>query len=209
MPVMDGFQATRAIREREAMGTRTPIVALTANAMPGDRERCLAAGMDDYLTKPFKRETLGASLARWLAPSGLTATLPAVTTPAPDATPATTQPLNAEALKQLREVFDGDISGVVGAYLSDAQAQIHAIENALERLVCVELGRAAHSLKSTSRSIGADAVASLCAELETMARNEGCVPRAVPLLHQLKEQFAAAAAALNSEREALERNPAA
>src|SRR5262249_47388195 len=125
MPVMDGFQATGAIREREAavQATRTPIVALTANAMPGDRERCLAAGMDDYLTKPFKRESLGAALARWLAPRFITTTNVAQ----PAHAIATSTALNADALRQLREVFDGDISGVVGAYLSDGQTQINAM----------------------------------------------------------------------------------
>jgi CheY-like chemotaxis protein len=77
MPVMDGFEATRAIRAHEAESTvdlaapnagprHVPIVALTANAIAGDRERCLASGMDDYLAKPFKREQLRAVLARWL-----------------------------------------------------------------------------------------------------------------------------------------------
>jgi CheY-like chemotaxis protein len=67
---MDGFAATRALRqrEREQALRRVPIVALTANALEGDREQCLAAGMDDYLTKPFKREQLEAILGRWIAP---------------------------------------------------------------------------------------------------------------------------------------------
>ena len=69
MPEMDGFEATAAIREHErASGARrTPIVALTANAMAGDRDRCLAAGMDDYLGKPFRRDDLAALLERWTA----------------------------------------------------------------------------------------------------------------------------------------------
>jgi two-component system, sensor histidine kinase and response regulator len=70
MPVMDGYAATEAIRNWERMSgrARTPIIAMTANAMAGDRERCLASGMDDYLTKPFKRDVLGAMLAHWLPP---------------------------------------------------------------------------------------------------------------------------------------------
>ena len=65
MPVMDGFQATRAIRRLEPAGTRTPIIAVTANVMPGDRERCLASGMDDYLPKPITIDGLSATIDRW------------------------------------------------------------------------------------------------------------------------------------------------
>ncbi len=65
MPGMDGFEATAAIRAEESDSRRTPIVAMTAHAMPSDRERCLAAGMDDYLTKPISVEQLRAVIARW------------------------------------------------------------------------------------------------------------------------------------------------
>ena len=67
MPIIDGFEATQKIREEEAErgSDRTPIIALTANALAGDRERCLAAGMDDYLSKPFRAEAMGALLAKW------------------------------------------------------------------------------------------------------------------------------------------------
>jgi CheY-like chemotaxis protein len=75
MPEMDGFQATRLIREREGGARRVPILAMTANAMPGDRERCLEAGMDDYLAKPITIRDLKDALLRWL-PHTLTTTQP-------------------------------------------------------------------------------------------------------------------------------------
>jgi CheY-like chemotaxis protein len=65
MPVMDGLAAARAIRAAEATGARVPIVALTGNAMPGDREACVAAGMDDYLAKPFSLTALRTMIDRW------------------------------------------------------------------------------------------------------------------------------------------------
>jgi CheY-like chemotaxis protein len=69
MPVMDGLAAARAIRQAERGAARVPIVALTGNAMPGDREACVAAGMDDYLTKPFALTALRATIDRWAGPS--------------------------------------------------------------------------------------------------------------------------------------------
>ncbi|HET6162799.1 MAG TPA: response regulator, partial [Planctomycetota bacterium] len=81
MPEMDGYDATRELRRREPAGRRTPIVAMTANVMDGDRERCLAAGMDDHVAKPVTRQALVAALERWVGPP-VCATGPAETEPA-------------------------------------------------------------------------------------------------------------------------------
>jgi CheY-like chemotaxis protein len=68
MPVLDGFEATRQIRRRDGSARQTPVIALTADVMPDCRERCLEAGMNDYITKPVKVETLDMALSKWLPP---------------------------------------------------------------------------------------------------------------------------------------------
>jgi CheY-like chemotaxis protein len=96
MPVMDGFAATRQIRVDQGPGRRVPIIALTANALHGDRERCLAAGMDDYLAKPFTGAALWAVLARWMTPTAVVAA-PSAADNAPPSLAAVPWPVAAGA----------------------------------------------------------------------------------------------------------------
>jgi CheY-like chemotaxis protein/anti-sigma regulatory factor (Ser/Thr protein kinase) len=193
MPVMDGYQAARDIRrwERETGRPRTPIVAMTANAMQGDRERCLEAGMDDYVSKPVKRQTLEAALVRWLTPA-------AAPTAAAMEQPETPQglALDRAVLAQLRQLFDGDLSEVIGAYLGDAPAQIDSMANACAAHDYAALGRAAHSLRSSSRSLGAHRVAELATSIEARARAQSSLEEIRPLVAQLRAAHDAVAPAL-------------
>jgi len=163
MPVMDGFEATTAIRTLEAkLGRRTPIIAMTANAMPEDRERCLSSGMDDYLAKPVKPDALREILARWAGEPVLTVT-------ASMAAPADHQFID---LSRLHETCGGDAefaSEVVAEYLRTAPALVDQIWEAVESGNPIEAARAVHSLKGASRAIGAWELGDLCEELEGYA----------------------------------------
>jgi two-component system sensor histidine kinase/response regulator len=195
MPVMDGYEATRKVRAWEAAAhdgaprPRVPIVAMTANALLGDRERCLAAGMDDYVAKPIKRDVLAVVLAPWLnsamapdseasgevavpsagsrATNGLTGDLPLDLPPMVDAA------LDPAIFAQLSELMGSELTDIVDTYLRDTSAQIAAMDGALAQLDLVTLRRCAHSLKSSSAAVGAVAVQSTSQALEAHARISG------------------------------------
>jgi two-component system sensor histidine kinase/response regulator len=186
MPEMDGFEATAEIRARQGDGrlhANLPIVALTANAVDGDRERCLAAGMDDYLSKPFSRERLLATLQRWLPRA--TASTAAKTRTAPPATPraATPQqtaapvnegPINPRALDAIRQLPGPNgallVQKVITAYLADTPPRFAQLRAAVDAGDAETLRKAAHALKSSSANVGAEQLAGLCRELEAVGR---------------------------------------
>jgi len=188
MPEMDGFTATREIRQRED-GRHIPIVALTANALAGDRERCLAAGMDDYLQKPFAEGELARVLRRFVPP-------PAAE-PEPDVAPPA-PPLDAEVIGNLREVGGGSdefIRELANIYLSDAPSRLTSLREALRDNNAAELASAAHALKSSSGNIGAAAVRDLCTELETIGRS-GAMDTAAAKVAELESEYRRAEAEL-------------
>ncbi|MCC7703260.1 response regulator [Janthinobacterium sp. GW460P] len=216
MPVMDGFAATAEIRRHEQQCGHArvlPIVAITANALQGDREACLAAGMDDYLSKPFTQQDLGHTIARWITlPRAATthhseAPEPQVQSePPPEATPASAattagQPLNRQALENIRALSrtDGDalLERVIEAFVGETPRQLSAMRAAIAGADAEALRKVAHSLKSGSANVGADGLAQLCKEMEKLGR-AGSTEGAAPLLLQMQQAFLAVRASLNA-----------
>ncbi len=197
MPEMDGYEATALIRRREREGgSRVPIIALTAHAMQGERERCLAAGMDDYVTKPVKVDELKTVLARWIGDVGTTdAPAPARVEGAREVT------LDLEALRELVSVAAASGSGfveeAVATYLSQTPVQISAVRAAIAHKNAQDLSREAHSLKSGSAILGARNMRALSAELEGRAEADS-LEGAGMLLRRLEEEFDRVKSALES-----------
>ncbi|MGE0745774.1 MAG: PAS-domain containing protein [Rhodospirillales bacterium] len=209
MPVMDGMQATRLIREaEERAGARAvPIVAVTAHAFEEDRERCMAAGMNDYLSKPYTYAQLAATLQRWISePMAI-----ADTDAPPAATgddPALEAPLDPQALESLRVVprkaGPSLVSKVLNLFGAKAPAEVAVLRQAVADGDADTIRMRAHALKSSSANIGARKLSALFRELETVGR-DGQLDGAAALLDQiereLKRVMPAIAAALAAETE--------
>lgn len=211
MPEMDGFEATRVIRRQEqGTDTRIPIVALTAHALQGDRELCLAAGMDDYLSKPFTIEQLRAVLYRWLPSTSQPTQVdspqaPVAPSPAPGLQPdqSPVDPKSWDSITSLQRPGQPDLlAKVIGLYLKDSQGLVDKILAATQGMDFASLRDTAHSLKSRSATLGAWQVADLCKQLETGARERTLVwTEAEQLARQLQQTFTATCTVFEVERQ--------
>ncbi|MBF0626259.1 MAG: PAS domain S-box protein [Magnetococcales bacterium] len=183
MPRMDGMEATREIRswERTESRPRLPIVAMTAHALTGDREKCLEAGMDDYLPKPFKWNALVTVLKRWLPladgdPALSRAPEPSPPSPAPA---AGSGPLDAPALDErvLEELWGtvqavpGCFAELIGEFLASTPLLLAGIREGLRRQDPSAVARPAHALKSNAATLGAAGLAEACRKMERSARD--------------------------------------
>jgi signal transduction histidine kinase/CheY-like chemotaxis protein/HPt (histidine-containing phosphotransfer) domain-containing protein len=167
MPEMDGYAATAEIRRREQGPEHLPIVAMTAHSMAGDREKCLAAGMDDYVSKPIRPALLREALSRCL-PLAVQHDSPGV--PAPREGDAIVGPtLDGAMVAELRELAGEELPELLELYLEDAVAQVRVLAQALEHGDPSSAAAAAHRLKGASLAVGAVLVSAIAAELETRA----------------------------------------
>ncbi len=203
MPVLDGYAATRRWRamETESGGRPIPIVAMTANAMAGDRERCLAAGMDDYLSKPVAREQLDACLQRWLPrqpvlPSQTNGAAPADPESASAGAQARALPiLDSSVIDELYEVAGADTITILQLFLDDAPGIIEQLEAAAANRDSMQLRDLAHTLKSSSANVGAQAVSNAARRIELAART-GTIERPSVMVALVIAEYARARLAL-------------
>jgi PAS domain S-box-containing protein len=202
MPEMDGFEATRRIRDPDSAVLRhdVPIIAMTAHAMQGDREQCLAAGMDDYVTKPISAQTLGAALDRWLPREDPDR----ASHSAPDrgAAGSSSQGPGAVVFDRAgllsRLMDDAELVRVVVAgFLDDAPRLIAALTESVSSGDTPAAIRHAHTIKGASASVGAEAMCAIAERIEAAAivGDDGAIRRLLPDLEssfaRLRDELAA------------------
>ncbi len=182
MPVMDGFAATKTIREFETLGDKsTPIIALTAHAGANDRDRCLAAGMDEYLSKPIRAKDLRGMIEHLTGQSSRSIA------------PAVTQETSGAAVDWQRgfETVGGDqalLKNLIGVFLKEQSSMLGEIEKAIATDDNTHLRLSAHSLKGASAHLGAHEVSRIARELEQIGERKRAESKiTAPLMADLKD----------------------
>jgi signal transduction histidine kinase/DNA-binding response OmpR family regulator len=207
MPEMDGFDATVLLRKREGSGRHTPIIAMTANAMNGDRERCLMAGMDDYIAKPVRLEELAAVLRRHVTSASSAPVEPAIAARvvADAAPPEVASAIDMAVLQRLgrlnrpgNETAHGDL---IHEFLEDVPKRLEVLRRAAadeDGPVLIDVG---HALRGMAAHFGAHELVSLCEVLEELAR-DNTPTAAMELVENMDQAFERARAALMELRPA-------
>ncbi|MGE3539884.1 MAG: response regulator [Candidatus Tectimicrobiota bacterium] len=190
MPHLDGFAATAQIRHHEGSRRHTLIVAMTANAMQGDRERCLAVGMDDYLTKPVTLEGLRDALKRWFPAPDETPVEPdaAVVLAALETESRSEPAVTRQAIAMMREVLEEAFPETVAGFLQDAAGHLRALRAAVLQNDTDLLIHLAHTLKGSSGNLGATRFAALCQHLME-ASQQKTLPEAITVMEHLEAEF--------------------
>jgi len=188
MPVLDGLEATRKIRGLPLAnrGRAVPIIAMTAHAMPGDREQCLAAGMNDYLAKPATPKALIETLEKWLPPEHQEQTRKAAD---PPERVLTGRPLWDKAGMIARLMDDQDLAcAIAGEFLQDLPRQFDLLHGFLEKQDLSAAGTTVHGIKGASANVGAETLRAIAEDLEKTAQ-AGHLERSKNLLARLASEF--------------------
>jgi len=212
MPEMDGYKATHEIRRREGGARRTRIIGLTAHALPGDRDNCIRAGMDDYLSKPVMPEDLGAVIDKWAmvveaqraSGSGASSGVEMIS---PSAVVATTlaaarpdeAPINEAVLAELRgyqKPGEPDfVTELIGIFNNDVINRLGQMKAGVEASDARRVSQAAHALKGASGELGAASLQAICSRLEESTA-QGSLEEAGPMLREIEAEADRVLAAL-------------
>jgi CheY-like chemotaxis protein/HPt (histidine-containing phosphotransfer) domain-containing protein len=184
MPELDGLETTAAIRRREReKGGHIPVIAMTAHAMKGDREQCLEAGMDDYLSKPIQPKELMEVIEQQLKGAG-----PPETETAPGEQAVKQEVFDRKVLLKRLDGDEGIFKEIIATFLEDAPHQVEKLKNALQEGDALRVERQAHLLKGAAMNIGGNGLQTAALGLE-MAGKEGDLGRAQLLIAKLDQEF--------------------
>lgn len=184
MPEWDGFELTDAVRKsEESTDKRSPIVAITANALQGEAERCIAAGMDDYMSKPVEMTVLKQTLVKWMGDGGVaggntSSVKPSEESPAPSTKEEKGSaseghcPIDERMLKDMFGDDDAMFKEIMQSFVDPTEGIIADLKTAFEDRSAADVKAQAHKLKSSSRSVGANELADTCLALETAGKEE-------------------------------------
>jgi len=197
MPELDGYEATRELRASAGEARQTWVIAMTANSLEGDREKCLEAGMNDYLSKPIKPEGLAMALARFAKENRKT--------PPPKPSRMAGKIIDPATLAGFREMGGDDggqmIDSLIGTFLENSPTVLRTAREAAERHDSPELERAAHTLKGSCSNFGAERMSAACQQLE-LAAHDRVFDRVNELLATVETEFSSVRVALENERTA-------
>jgi CheY-like chemotaxis protein len=197
MPELDGFAATSAIRASEGRNHHTVIIAMTANALKGDREKCLSSGMDDYVSKPVLQKELAGVVGRWSARPSPAGTPAPIGDPVVEETPA----IDTTRLDELAELGDEEdphwLTTILQKFEEDASARIVKLVVASETANPRDLEQVAHALKGSCGNVGAKTMATIAHQLQILGQG-GAVEGARDLIAALEKEFARVQAGLGT-----------
>jgi CheY-like chemotaxis protein/HPt (histidine-containing phosphotransfer) domain-containing protein len=189
MPRMDGYTATREIRSQEASGQRVPVIAMTAAAVEGERERCLAAGMDDFLTKPVDPSALARVLERWLGPPSSPAPERQPVPPAPERVPI--EGLDLDRIDELRDL-DPDstayLDRAIGNFVANSVTTMVTIREAFAADDVATLKFVSHKLAGGALNLGVTPAGRVAQQIELVA-DTGSTAEAAELIEQLEAEL--------------------